>query len=137
MAFQTKKPAAGNGPATGMPKSVAPLRQAPPDFVDEIRHPTSQSHGENGPRNNQSRTNPGQFVESDLGRNMRQSVDDDGVLQSIIDGGSNPNDSFQTRKLSPNNVPVAHGMRSRNGEGDKVPATTGAPSFDPTSIRKP
>jgi hypothetical protein len=135
MAFQTKKPASGNGPATGMPRTPAPLRQAPPDAVDTIRNPTKQNYGENGPRNNQSRTNPGQFVESDLARNMRQSSDDgENVLDKIIAGGAHEN--FQTRKLAPGNVPIAHGMQGAS-PGGTVPDKCGAPSFDPSSIRKP
>jgi hypothetical protein len=144
MAFNSTKPAAGNrGPATGMPRNVAPTRQAPPDAVSDIRHPSAQSYGENGPQNNASRTNPGEIVESDLARNLRQSSDDgQSVLDSIIKGGTHSVDmgphrdlAPQTRDLAPGNVPIAHGMRSRSNEGDRVPDRCGVPVSAP--VRKP
>ena len=102
------KAAKGNAPATGMQKTPAPTRPAPPDAVDTVRNPSAQSYGENGPANNASRTNPGEFVESDLGKNMRASVDDDGVLDRIIrDGTAKQDDSVtgQLRTIAAGNVP--------------------------------
>lgn len=116
MAVKVKAP--GAGPDTGTPKSIAPTRPAPPNAVLEVRRPTAQSYGEGGPLNNQSRTNPGEFVESDLGRNMRASVDDDGLLDKIIKDGTAKSGvdlegSPQTRTVDDKPFPAAHGQSSR------------------------
>jgi hypothetical protein len=148
MAIIVKKAAKGDAPATGMPKTPAPTRQAPPDAVMEIRNPTAQSYGENGPKNNQSRTNPGQIVESDLARNLRESTDDgESVLDQIIKGGAHsvdmgphPDVNWQTRTLPPDNVPVHSAMRPANTGGapaGQVPSKLGESVFNPNSIRKP
>ena len=141
MAIIVKEAAKGNAPATGMPKSVAPTRQAPPDAVTTIRNPTKQSYGENGPLNNASRTNPGQMVESDLARNLRESSDDgEGALDTIVKQGIHNDLSWQTREIAAKNVPTHPAMRPANAGGapaGKVPSKLGESVFDPTSIRKP
>ncbi|MGH9807697.1 MAG: hypothetical protein ACRD9W_10635 [Terriglobia bacterium] len=139
MAITVKKAAAGNAPATGMMKTPAPTRQAPPDAVSRIRAPSAQSYGENGPLNNASRTNPGEFVESDLGRNMRQSVDDDGALQAIIDGkGHGDNEASMVadlqRKIDTTPYASAYGQQSRQASsgspGGTIPSKIGAVDQD-------
>jgi hypothetical protein len=109
-----KVAATGNAPATGMPKTPAPTRQAPPDAVSEIRNPSAQSYGENGPKNNVSRTNPGQVVESDLARNLRQSSDDgESVLDAIQSKGMRAlGQDWQTRSVSDTPFKPAFGMKS-------------------------
>lgn len=148
MAYQVKKPAAGDVANTGMPKTPAPTRQAPPDAVSEVRNPTAQSYGENGPKNNASRTNPGEVVESDLARNLRESSDDgEDVLGQIIRGGAHsvdmgphPDVDWQTRRIDPGNVSNHPAMGDANAGGapsGKVPPKLGYQEFDPASVRKP
>lgn len=135
MAIKVKTAAVGNAPATGAMKTPAPTRQAPPDAVMEVRHPSAQSYGENGPKNNQSRTNPGEVMESDLARNLRQSVDDDGVLDRIIRGDKPSKGNIadldlqspQTRDVSSESYPVAHGMVRQQQDYSSI-GRTGLPN---------
>jgi len=139
-----KVKAKGDGPATGMPRNV------PPDDISNVRAPNGSGYGEAGGVNNPSSIAPGKTVVSRLGANIGSlpggSVDDDGVLQTILSRPRGALDEgegdWQTRKYDPTQkVPNAHGMRSRTANGgspgDKVPNKIGASSFDPTSIRKP
>lgn len=134
MAIKIFEAAKGNAPATGMQKSVAPTRPAPPDAVSTIRKPTAQSYGENGPKNNQSVLRPGEFMESDLGKSMRAAVDDDGVLQTIIDGKGHGDVEASAvadlqRKIDITQYPTTHGTRQRNlpaGTFDALPKKLGA-----------
>jgi hypothetical protein len=141
MAISVKKAAAGNAPATGMPKTPAPTRQAPPDAVTTIRNPTAQNYGENGPLHNASRTNPGEIVESDLARNLRESANDgEGVLDTIIKQGVHTDLSWQTRDIAAKNVPTHPAMHSANAGGAparQVPSKLGESVFDPNSVCKP
>ncbi len=100
------------------------------------------------PKNNASRTNPGQTVESDLARNLRESADDgEGVLDQIVRGGAHsvdmgphPDVNWQTRTLPPKNVPTHPAMRPANAGGapaGQVPSKLGESAFNPTSVRKP
>jgi hypothetical protein len=131
MAVQAK--AKGNGPATGMQKTPAPTRKAPPDAVTSIRAPTPQGYGENGPHANASRTNPGETVESDLAMNLRESVDDDGALARIVkEGTAKVDDSIsgQLRTIAKGNVPDHPAMKSPNRQGgtydfDSLPSKIG------------
>lgn len=138
MAVQVK--AKGNGPSTGTPKTPAPTRKAPPNAVTSIRAPTPQGYGENGPHANASRTNPGEFVELDLGANMRELMDDDGALSSVIAKGVSLDLGWQTRAIGDKNVPTHPAMKRQTTPskvGDVVvgslPATCGASAAkDPT-----
>jgi hypothetical protein len=134
MAVQAK--AKGNGPNTGMPKSVAP------DEISSVRSPTGQSYGMNGPHGNASSVAPGKRVISPLAANLESSVDDDGVLQTVINRGARMDDkNFQTRVIDDKGYPAAHGMRSRTSDygspGGTIPVKTGAASETVPGYGKP
>jgi hypothetical protein len=140
MAIKVSEAAKGNAPATGMQKTPAPTRQAPPDATSHVRAPTAQSYGENGPINNASRTNPGEIVESDLGRNMRESVDDDGALDQIIKNGVRMDTGFQTRDLNNKadknrSASPVHPHMTGASKGGTVPQKLGQSAAEP--VRKP
>ena len=124
MAIIVEKAARGNAPATGMLKSKPPTRPAPPDAVSHVRAPTAQSYGENGGLNNQSRLNPGERMESDLGKSMRAAVDDpvmDRLLsRTLTDAKAGGNDvdlqSPQTRQLAPDAPPVHSAMKRQQSD---------------------
>ncbi len=119
MAIIVEKAARGNAPATGMQKSKAPTRPAPPDAVSHVRAPTAQSYGENGGLNNMSRTNPGEFVQSDLAANLRASVDDPigdrlrtrTLADAKADGTDVDLQSPQLRKVDSTSYPVSSNMK--------------------------
>jgi hypothetical protein len=121
MAVQAK--AKGNSPATGMMKTPAP------DEVTEVRNPKNggSGYGMNNYRGASS-VDPGQRVLSPLAQNLESSVDDDGVLQTIISrprGALNEGVDDQTRKISPDQaVPTAFGMKPR-ASGGTIPAKIG------------
>jgi hypothetical protein len=133
MAITVEKAARGNAPATGMQKSKAPTRPAPPDAVSHVRAPTAQSYGENGPLNNQSRLNPGERMESDLGKSM--AVDDpvmDRLLsRTLKDAKASGNDidlqSPQTRDIG-RDFPPVHSAMAKRGPDVGSPGTTSIPS---------
>jgi hypothetical protein len=63
----------------------------------------------------------------------------DTVLEGLVRGGVrslDQSDDWQTRKLSPDRVPVHPDMKGASPSGT-VPAKTGTPVFDPTQIQKP
>jgi hypothetical protein len=125
MAVQAKAP--GNGPATGMPKTPAP------DAISAPRSGNGQGYGSNGPVGNASSVEPGKRVLSPLAQNLESSVDDDGVLQTVINRGARMDDkNFQSRVISDQGLAPAHGMKSRTANGgspgDKVPSKIGASS---------
>lgn len=132
MAIIVEKAARGNAPATGMQKSKAPTRPAPPDAVSHVRAPTAQSYGENGPLNNQSRLNPGERMESDLGKSM--AVDDpvmDRLLsRTLADVKAGGNDidlqSPQTRDIG-RDFPPVHSAMAKRGPDAGSPGTTSIP----------
>jgi hypothetical protein len=133
MAVQAK--AKGNGPATGMQKSP------PPDQITNVRSPTGQGYGMNGPQNPSS-VEPGKRVLSPLAANLESSVDDDGVLAKVLSrprGALDEGTDDQTRKIDDKGYPAAHGQVSRQANsgspGGTIPATIGATSA-PT-VRKP
>lgn len=131
MAIIVEKAARGDAPATGMQKSKAPTRPAPPDAVSHVRAPTAQSYGENGPLHNASRTNPGEFVQSDLAANLRASVDDpvmDRLLsRSLKDAKAGGNDvdlqSPQTRDIG-RDFPPVHSAMAKRGVDSGSPGGT-------------
>lgn len=117
MAVQAK--AKGNGPATGMQKTPAPLRPAAPDEVTAIRAPTKPGYGMNGDTS-RSNTSPGEQTKSILARNMEASVDDDGALDRITrEGTAKVDDSIsgQLRTIAKGNVPDHPAMKSPNRQG--------------------
>lgn len=125
MAVQAK--VRGNGPNTGMPKS------SPPDQVTNIRAPGGQGYAEDGPANPSS-VEPGKRVLSPLAANLESSVDDDGVLQTILSRPRGTLDQgegdWQTRKIDDSGYAPAYGMKSRtSGDGSPggtIPAKIGA-----------
>jgi hypothetical protein len=135
-----------------MQKTPAPTRPAPPDAVSHVRAPTAQSYGENGGLNNMSRLNPGERMESDLGKSIRAAVDDpvmDRLLsRSLADAKAGGNEvdlqSPQTRDIG-RDFPPAHSAMKRqqvdiNDIGrPKLPASidrTNRPS-PAEAVRKP
>ena len=98
MAIKVSEAAKGNAPPTGMAKTPSPTRPAPPDAVSHVAEHRPRNDGENGGLNNQSRLNPGERMESDLGKSMRAAVDDDGVLDSIIKNGVKMDLGWQLRE---------------------------------------
>jgi hypothetical protein len=131
MSVQAK--AKGNGPATGMPKTPAP------DAISSPRSGSGQGYGTNGPVGNSPSVEPGKRVVSALAQNLESSVDDDGVLQTVIGKGARMDDTnFQTRKIAEGNVPDHPHMKPANSGGapsGTIPSKIGASSAQP--IRKP
>jgi hypothetical protein len=124
MAVQAKN---ARGPATGMAKTPAP------DAVTSPRSGAGQGYGANGPIGNASSVEPGKRVLSPLAQNLESSVDDDGVLQSVIKRGARMDDTnFQTRVIDKTGYPAAHGQSSRQVDsgspGGSIPKTIGASS---------
>ena len=124
----------------------APINRTPaPDEVSQIRAPQGGSgYGQNAPQ--PSSVAPGKAIESALGANLRQSQDDgEGVLQQVIEkgvagrGDQVPADGdLQTREVSAESLPAAHGMKSPNlkaGEYGTLPAKLGASAKPP--VRQP
>lgn len=124
----------------------APINRTPaPDEVSQIRSPQGGTgYGQNAPQ--PSSVAPGKAVESALGANLRQSQDDgEGVLQQVIEkgvagrGDQVPADGdLQTRDVSAESYPAAHGMKSPNlpaGKFNALPEKLGDNSSAP--VRKP
>jgi hypothetical protein len=145
MAYQAGRkvtqPAKGNAPATGNPgPTPAPVRYANPSMAERDFTP---GYGTNHAPGSSSLT-PGQKMTSPLADDLkRKAADSDGgdLLQAIVEGGTARGNaarvelqSPQTRSVDSNSLPVSFGMRSRNGDTDKVPATCGAPVSAP--VRK-
>jgi len=104
MAYQVAK---GNAPATGMP------RQAAPDVISKPRA-GGGGFGQNGGAANPSSAPIG-AVRSQLGQNLLDSVDDDGVLDHIIKNGTARQDDSitgQLRNIVPGGVPIHPAMSS-------------------------
>jgi hypothetical protein len=116
MAVQAK--AKGNGPATGMAKTPAP------DAISAPRSGSGQGHGSNGPVGNNPSVEPGKRVLSPLAQNLESSVDDDGVLATVISKGTARVDSeisSQLRTIADGNVPDAWGMASARSRQPTYP----------------
>ncbi len=136
MAIIVEKAARGNAPATGMQKTPRPARPAPPDAVSHVRAPTAQSYGENGPLNNQARLNPGETMESDLGKSMRAAVDDPVMdrlrSRTLADAKTGGNEidlqSPQTRDIG-RDFPPVHPSMARRGPSDGSPGSTIPPAI--------
>ena len=96
---------------TGAPgPTPAPTRTAFPDAASKIRAPTGQGYGTNGPVNPSS-VDPGQTLESDASRSIREAQDDgEHVLDQVQAHGSKiPNQ--QTRDVPMTGlVAPSHGM---------------------------
>ena len=147
MAIIVKKAAVGDAPATGMMKTPPPVRPPAPDEVSEIRHPSLQTHGMNGP-NNPSSVPPGVGGPlSALGKNLKASVDDDGLLDRIAQRGVGKGviadvdlQSPQTRDVSKEQYPSVHGQTRRQSDegspGGTVPSACGAPVTDDWAARR-
>jgi hypothetical protein len=106
MSVQAK--AKGNAPATGMP------RQPAPDVISSVRAGSKAGYGMGGGVNNPS-VAPVGAVRSQLGQNLLDSVDDDGVLDRIIKSGTARQDDAitgQLRTIAAGNVPIHPGMAS-------------------------
>lgn len=140
--------AAGNAPATGMPKNVAP------DVISEPRASKS-GYGQNSFAHASSLTpnDDANIGRSPLGANMKQAAGDE-VLDTIIQHGSaamraaETGDSVedvrgmpasQLRDVSNKGYPPAHGMASRQAAdgspGGTIPSKIGATSAPP--VRDP
>ena len=104
-----------------------------------MRAPTAQSYGENGGLNNMSRTNPGEFVQSDLAANLRASVDDpigDRLrTRTLTDAKADGNDvdlqSPQLRDIGRDFPPAHPAMKRQQSDFSAI----GRPSL-PTGIDK-
>jgi hypothetical protein len=135
MAIQIQKKAAGDKAATGMPKTVAPVRRPAPDEVTAIRAPTHPGYGMNGDTNRSS-TSPGELVQSPLAQNLEDSADSENLLNQIRHGGNAELQSPQTRTVSAEPYPTAHGHHAPNASpSGTVPAKFGASASAPA--RKP
>jgi hypothetical protein len=127
MAIKVK--AAGDGPATGMPKSLPPVKPAAPDEVSQVRAPTKAGYGMNG-YEGRSSTSPGETVRSPLSLNMEAASDDEGLLDRIARlGVANSGDqvdlqSPQTRKVDASAYPTSFGHHPA-APGPKIPAKLG------------
>jgi hypothetical protein len=148
MAFQTarpvKKAAPGDAKNTGAPgPTPAPVKFANPSLNERQFTPGYGTNHFTGA----SSVTPGGKVTSPLADDLKSKAaegDAGDLLQAIVEGGTARGKASrvelqapQTRDIDNTSLPITPGMRSRNGEGDKVPATCGAPAFDPTQIRKP
>ena len=71
-----------------------------------------------------SSVDPGQTVTSPLADNMRASVDDDGVLDTIQKNGIRSDLGWQMRDIAAKNVPTHPQMKGASA-GPKVPAKLG------------
>ena len=115
MAYQNAK---GNAPATGMPKQPRP---AAPDQISHIRAPSAQGYGMNDGASNPSSVPPTKIAQtiSPLAANLKASVDDDGVLNSVIANGTKLDTEItgQLRKIAPGNVPNHPNMKPANSGG--------------------
>jgi hypothetical protein len=106
--------AAGNAPATGMP------RPASPDVISTPKAAHS-GYGQNnyaGPASLTPKDDSNKGV-SPLAANMKAAGErgSDSVLDTIAkDGTAKPAPDWQTRKVSTEGYPPAHGMRNRSGE---------------------
>lgn len=106
--------AAGNAPATGMPRPPSP---------DVISTPKAahSGFGQNnyaGPSSLTPMDDSNKGV-SPLAANMKAAGErgNDSVLDGIVkDGTARVSPDWQTRKVDSTGYPPAHGMRSRNGE---------------------
>lgn len=148
MAFQTGKPRAvkaaakGDAKNTGAPgPTPAPVKFANPSLTERDFAPNYGTNHFTGA----SSANPGEKVTSPLADNLKAKAaegDAGDLLQDIIERGTARDTSVelqspQTRVVSNEQLPASFGMRSRVGEGAKVPATCGFSEFDPNSERKP
>ena len=149
MAIKVK--AAGDGPNTGMMKSLPPVKPAAPDVVTAIRAPTRAGYGMNS-FEGRSSTNPGETVTSPLSDNLKASSEDEGLLDRIArygianDGDRVDLQSPQTRPYSlDQKVPTAAGgsMKRQTAQSSKpgdvkvgtLPSTCGSSAAQP--VRKP
>jgi len=134
---------AGKRPkSTGAPgPTPAPVRYANPSMDEKVFTPGYGTNHFTG----RSSVDPGQKSTSKLADNLKSKAaegDAGDLLQSIIEGGTARGRASrvelqapQTREVDASPIATSFGMRSRNNEGDKVPATTGAPVSQP--VRKP
>lgn len=142
------KPAAGKQEPTGMMKTPAPTRPAPPDEVTELRHPANlrSGLGMNGYSGASSLT-PGQQKLSPLAENLQASGEaPDGLtLDHIIQHGTARDSSVdlmsaQTRDVSKERYPATFGHKSRTADagspGGMVPSHCGAPVTDDSASRR-
>jgi hypothetical protein len=126
MAYQNGKPA---------PAKI--LRTPAPDEITNVRHPSAQGPGMNGPQ--PSSVAPGQASESVLAQNLRQSSDPEDLLGQVVRAGVSgrddrlPNDGgdYQRRTVSDTAYPTAHGC-----EGAK-PGPKMSAAVDTTAIASP
>jgi hypothetical protein len=132
MSFQKAR---GNSSDNGTPVSK-PTRVIPPqpNAVSDIRHPIGGGGlGQNqygGPSSSELDDVP----VSGLGANLTASGDPDGTLAAVIHGSKG--DDWQTRKVSAEPLPSAHGMHKNTGSPSGiVPPKTGFVENPP--VRKP
>jgi hypothetical protein len=93
---------------TGMP------RQPAPDVISRPRA-GGGGYGQAGGAANPSSVEPGKAVRSQLGQNLLDSTDDDGVLDHIIQHGTARQDdaiTSQLRTIAHGNVPIHPAMAS-------------------------
>ena len=139
MAIQVKKAAAGDAPATGMMKTPPPVRPAPPDDISDVRNPHNvrSGLGMNG-YSGASSLPPGQTRLSPLAENLRASSEgDEGLLDRIAQRGTGKNviadvdlQSPQTRDVSKEPYPSAHGMHAPKSDGTIPSKLGGSPMAD-------
>ncbi len=137
---KVKGAAPGDAPNTGAPGfTPAPTKPVSPDVISRPRSPIGAGYGMSGGAENPSSIAPGYGgPQTQLGKNLEASVDDDGLLARIRRMGVGKGviadvdlQSPQTRDVSKEPFPSAHGMHKPAGSpSGSVPATTGQPSDD-------
>jgi hypothetical protein len=135
MAKQVKTTAQGNAPGAG------PVKTPPPNQILHVRGPSAAGYGMNNDPNASS-VDPGKAVMSPLAANLKSSVDDDGVLDTVIARGTARSqtiaDDKQLRAIADKNVPDHPHMRPANAGGapmGTIPNKIGANINGP--VRKP
>lgn len=139
MAIQVKKAAVGDAPATGMPKTPAPKFVAGPVLREKDPGGELGQNHYTGPSSAPVNAQP----QSPMAKSLAAGQDDgESVLQAIQKGGSRAlGPDWQTRQVSDKPYAPAFGQKSRQADsgspGSTIPSKIGAPTFNPTSVRKP
>jgi hypothetical protein len=143
---KVKGAAPGDAPNTGAPGfTPPPTKPVAPDVISRPRAPIGAGYGMSGGAENPSSINAGTKLESPMASNLRASVDDDGLLDRLQRQGSTRGviadvdlQSPQTRDVSKEPYPTAHGMKPANVGGapsGTVPSKLGEVVAQP--VRKP
>ncbi len=144
MARRSTQPAVGNAADTGTPITPAPRKNVAPDQISRIRAPGPVSYGQNDGAANPSSIAPGTQLSSAMAKSLKEAQGSkflDMVISGALhnDASGVPDIDIEERKISADQYPASHGMKSRQ-ESDptkwaSLPETLGA-SRDDSAARR-